>query len=459
MGRIIIQIIKKIFNYVLHRRLRQSNSKSSGKRRAVTVSSNQHSLHNKQLSRQALTVLQRLHQANHQAYLVGGSVRDLLLGIKPKDFDIATDAHPETVRGLFRNSRLIGRRFRLVHVFFGQDIIEVATFRGTHPEESHPDGMQSDSGMILRDNIYGDMEEDAWRRDFSINALYYNSADGSIIDYTGGMGDLEKRLIRVLGDPLQRYREDPVRMLRALRLAAKLDFVLDADTAKAILELNQLLKLAAPARLFDEILKLFYCGHGMRAFRLLCHYGFFGLLFPQCAGFLAEDNAEKDPYISLILHSCKNTDHRLAQDQSLNPAFLYAVMLWPAFQHKFKRHQEIGQNPQLALQQAAQKVLAQQTRITAIPRRYSVMIQEIWQLQRLLELKPKKRIISLFSSSRFRAAYDFLVLRLESGQTHLEPTVTWWQEFQSETEEQRDLRIRALESSGRRRKKHNKSAP
>ncbi|MFT3742104.1 MAG: polynucleotide adenylyltransferase PcnB [Gammaproteobacteria bacterium] len=429
----------------------EQNSKS--RKPAIIIPSKKHALVKTKINRNALVVLQRLHQADCQAYLVGGSVRDLLLGIKPKDFDVATDVHPETVRRLFRNSRLIGRRFRLVHVFFGPEIVEVATFRAAHPEESHPEGIQSDSGMIIRDNIYGSIVEDAWRRDFSINALYYNIADESIVDYTGGMVDLEKKLIRILGDAEQRYREDPVRMLRAVRLAAKLDFVLEPETAKPILELNQLIKLVAPARLFDEVLKLFYCGHGMRAFRMLCHYEFFTLLFPQCDFLFTQESSDKDPYISLILHSCKNTDMRIKQELSLNPAFLFAVLLWPALQRKVQRYQAEGEKFYQAWQQAAQNILSEQARSTAIPKRFSAMTQEIWQLQSSLLLRPRHNIQSIFTSLRFRAAFDFLVLRFESGETQLKNAVEWWQEFQILDPEGREAKIAQLERTKKKRKR------
>ncbi|HVV68906.1 MAG TPA: polynucleotide adenylyltransferase PcnB [Gammaproteobacteria bacterium] len=412
-----------------------------------------HNITRKNISKHALIVLNRLHEAGYQSYLVGGSVRDLLLGIKPKDFDIATDAHPEHVRRLFRNSRIIGRRFRLIHVFFGTEIIEVATFRTAHPEIEHPEARQSHTGMLIRDNVYGSMEDDAWRRDFSINALYYNIDDYSVIDYTGGLKDLENHTIRILGDPVSRYTEDPVRMLRALRMAAKLDFTLEPETAKPISELNRLIKHVSPARLFDEVIKLFYCGHAMRAFRLLTHYGLFEKLFSQTAMVLAESKQEKDRYLSLILHSCNNTDQRLANAQSLNPAFLFSVLLWPALQHKTEGLMREGHAPYTASQMAARKVLGLQMHETTIPKRHSTMVQEIWLLQFPLQMHPKNRILTLFSNPRFRAAFDFLLLRMESGETQLAPAVQWWQEFQLASGEERQEKIKRLPSARRKKKK------
>ena len=419
----------------------------------IIVPRQEHNISRKNISKQALTVLNRLHEAGYQSYLVGGSVRDLLLGIKPKDFDIATDAHPEHVRRLFRNSRLIGRRFRLIHVFFGAEIIEVATFRTAHPESDHPEARQSHTGMLIRDNIYGTMEDDAWRRDFSINALYYNIDDYSVIDYTGGLKDLENHTIKILGDPVSRYTEDPVRMLRALRMAAKLDFTLEPETAKPIQQLNSLIKNVSPARLFDEVIKLFYCGHAMRAFRLLTHYGLFEKLFSQTAAILAENKQEKDRYLSLILHSCNNTDQRIANDQSLNPAFLIAVLLWPALQHKSELLLKEGHAPYTALQMAARKVLGLQMHETAMPKRHSAIAQEIWALQFPLQQHPKNRVVTLFSNPRFRAAFDFMLLRMESGETLLAPAVQWWEEFQAASVEERQEKIKRLPSVRRKKKK------
>lgn len=397
----------------------------------MVIPREQHTLSRTHINKNALSVLNRLHQAGFEAYLVGGSVRDLLLGLKPKDFDIATNAHPEQVRRLFRNSRLIGRRFRLIHVFFGLEIIEVATFRRGHPEDAHPEGKQSASGMLIRDNIYGTLADDAWRRDFTINALYYNIADYSIVDYTGGLADLKQHRIRILGDPLARYKEDPVRMLRALRLTAKLDFTMDPVTAHPIPELKTLIKNVAPARLFDEVLKLFYCGHAMRAYRLLHHYGFFALLFTETEKALSAEEPRKEEFMALLLQSFKNTDARILNGQSLNPAFLFSVLLWPPLQLYTQRFEDQGHPPYLALNMATQRVISTQQRAVAIPRRYTQIMEEIWSMQFPLQARNKRHIKSLFASPRFRAAFDFLVLRMEAGETQLASAVDWWQRFQT----------------------------
>lgn len=358
----------------------------------------------------------KLRDAGHEAYLVGGGVRDLLLGGKPKDFDVATDALPEKVRRLFRNSRLIGRRFRLAHVFFGTDIIEVATFRASHPDADHPDARKSATGLLVRDNVYGDLKEDAQRRDFSINALYYNIADSSVIDYAGGMQDLKKRSIRILGDPKIRYAEDPVRMIRAVRFAAKLDFTLEKTTEEPIPAMRTLLRDVPPARLFEEIRKLFYSGHAKSAFHLLSHYGLFEVLFPQTHAVLSQHPKEApDPSRALILQSCENTDIRLRENLGVNPAFLFAVLLWPALEARIEKHVQAGEKSYIAFEKSVNEVISQQLKTVAIPKRYTGVVREIWSLQRMMEKRVHRKIDWVLTHPRFRAAYDFLLLRLQAG--------------------------------------------
>lgn len=375
---------------------------------------------------------------------MGGSVRDLLLGHKPKDFDIATNAHPEQVRRLFRNCRLIGRRFRLAHIFFGREIIEVATFRTNHPEVSHPEARHSESGMIVRDNIYGSMEDDAWRRDFSTNALYYDIAHSTVIDYIDGMKDIEKKVIRIIGDPDSRYQEDPVRMLRAIRFTAKLNFTIEANTEKSLIALKHLITHVSHSRLFEEILKLFYCGHAENAFYLLRHYDFFAVLFPQTESILTGDYSDKEAYLTFIRQGCQNTDARLAQNLSLNPAFLFSVLLWPALQEKSKSFKAQGKRPRTAFIFAVQSTLRLETQAVTIPRRITLMIEEIWLLQNSLQLRPKKIILKLLLEPRFRAAYDFLLLRCEAGESKLRPIIEWWKHLQTESAEQREAMINRL---------------
>ncbi len=285
----------------------------------------QHVISRKNISKAALRVLYRLHEAGYDAFLVGGAVRDLLLGGHPKDFDVATNATPEDVKKLFRNCRLIGRRFRLAHVVYGPEIIEVATFRGTGEDDGEGGDRHIVDGRIVRDNVWGSIEEDALRRDFRVNALYYDISDFSVRDYVGGMPDVENRVLHLIGDPMTRYREDPVRMLRAVRLAAKLNFRIDDAAAAPFEELGPLLLDAAPARLFDESLKLFLSGHGLKSFRMLERSGLLKFMFPATARSLKRGD---EALRALIEEGLSSTDARVAEGKSVTPAFLFAVLLW-----------------------------------------------------------------------------------------------------------------------------------
>lgn len=389
------------------------------------ISRDQHGISRRNISNGALRVLYRLNEAGYDAFLVGGAVRDLLLGGHPKDFDIATNATPEQVRGLFRNCRLIGRRFRLAHVVFGQEIVEVATFRGIG-EEGNVDRHVID-GRIVRDNVYGSIEEDAIRRDFRVNALYYNIADFSVRDYVGGMADLEKKELHLIGDPELRYREDPVRMLRAVRLAAKLGFLIDESAERPFARVGQLLCDAAPARLFDESLKLFLSGHGLASFRELDRSGLLQFVFPSTAAALRRDRG--DEFRHLVEHGLTNTDRRVQAGKSVTPAFLFAVLLWGGVRERADRAIASGQDAVHAWANAADAVIQEQTGRVAIPRRFSLVIEEIWALQPRFEQRMKKRVMRLLGHPRFRAAYDFLVVRGEADPA-LAELAQWWEQAQ-----------------------------
>lgn len=369
-------------------------------------------------------MLYRLNQAGYQAYLVGGGVRDLLLGREPKDFDVSTDATPEEVRRLFRNSRLIGRRFRLAHVRYGREIIEVATFRAPH--DAGGEGRVDDQGRILRDNVYGDMESDAWRRDFRVNALYYNIADYSVVDYTGGMTDLEQGRLRMIGDPSERYREDPVRMLRAIRFAAKLGFLIDEPSEKPIFELGYLLDDIPAARLFDEVVKLLMSGQGLKTYEMLRHYGLFGFLFPQTEDSLSKE--ENDFPITLVNRALQNTDRRVRAGMTVTPAFLYAALLWEPYREEVEACIEEGMTPAEARREAYYEVVRAQQEITSVPKRYSLPMRDIWEMQPRFDIRDGKRPMRLLEHPKFRAAYDFLLLRGESGEVDQE-LGDWWTEF------------------------------
>ena len=432
-----------------------------------------HNVSRADISENALKVLYRLKKAGYDALLVGGGVRDLLLGRHPKDFDIVTDALPEDVSNLFRNSRLIGRRFRLVHVHFGKDIIEVATFRGHHGESSDDENVgesdtitgdspgkfstnQFDShirdGMLIRDNVYGTREEDAWRRDFTINALYYNISDFSIIDYTGGLEDLNGKLIRMIGDPVQWYREDPVRMLRAIRFAAKLGFDIEPETESPIFQLGERLNAVPPARLFEEVLKLFLSGYAVQTFKLLRKYNLLGRLFPFTENAFNTSSEGLSQAEAFIINGLKNTDERIAQGKPVTPAFLFAIMLWQPMKKMVNDSIQNGMRMLQAYQQAGVEIVSKQTEFVAMPKRYSIQTREIWSMQPRLENRSGKRAYRILALPRFRAGYDFLMLRAQVDEPDVISLCDWWTEFQNAGDHDRSALLRKVQAPRRRRK-------
>jgi poly(A) polymerase len=377
-------------------------------------------------------VLYRLHKAGYQAFLVGGCVRDILLGLHPKDFDVATNATPDEVRALIRNCRLIGRRFRLAHVRFGKEIIEVATFRAAanHADDDHA---HDEKGRIVRDNVYGTIEEDVWRRDFTCNALYYNIADFSIWDYTGGVEDVRQRRLVLIGDPDKRMREDPVRMLRAVRFAAKLNFTIDRTAELAIKKDLPLIANVPPARLWDEFLKLFETGHGLQTFELLRKYDLFRQLFPATELEIRED----PPFLEFILAALRNTDARVKAGKSVTPMFLLGVFLWaPAERLAARRRSEEKMSESQSLSLATYELAAQQQRRISIPRRFTVPMREMLALQPRFSHTHGKRAMKLLDHRRFRAAYDFMLLRAEVG-LYDNDVAEFWTRVQGESAEQR----------------------
>nr|WP_269450686.1 polynucleotide adenylyltransferase PcnB [Stenotrophomonas sp. MMGLT7] len=385
----------------------------------------QHTISRKDISPNALRVLYRLRDAGFEAYLVGGAVRDLLVGGRPKDFDVATNATPEEVKQLFRNCRLIGRRFRLAHVVFGREIIEVATFRANSDDGSGD--RELDNGRLVRDNVYGTIEDDAVRRDFTCNALYYAIEDFSVRDYVGGFDDVQGRVMKLIGDPEQRYHEDPVRMLRAVRLAAKLGFDIDPASAKPLPKLAGLLAEAAPARLFEEVLKLFLSGHGVASFEGLERHGLLAALFPESAAALRANRS--GALRRIVLQGLGNTDARVAAEEPVSPAFLFALLLWPAFCRELMRLQAQGMQGDEAQRRAADRVTLHQLSTVALPRRFSLPMQEIWLLQSRFTSRQRKRVVRTLSHPRFRAAFDFLLLRQSASSEHDED-VAFWREQQ-----------------------------
>lgn len=420
---------------MLNREGETADIKASSSPLAVTtLSRNQHNISRQQISENALKVLYRLNKSGYQAYLVGGSVRDLLLGKRPKDFDVTTNATPEDVRKLFRNCRLVGRRFRLAHVMFGREIIEVATFRGHHglaDSSMNNHSHKAQNGMLLRDNVYGTIEEDAQRRDFSINSLYYSIADFSILDYCDGIKDLQTGNIRLIGDPETRYREDPVRMLRAIRFAAKLGMSISTETAAPIARLAHLLDEIPPARLFEESLKLLQTGHGEATYHQLCEYQLFQPLFPVITRhFTPNSDSVMERMITQVLH---NTDQRIRNNSRVNPAFLFSALLWyPVIELAQKISQESGLTYYDAFLLAMNDVLDEQCRSLAIPKRITSLIRDIWMLQLRLPRRQGKRAYKLLEHPKFRAGYDLLLLRAQvENNPELKRLAQWWEVFQA----------------------------
>lgn len=392
----------------------------------------EHGISRKDISPNALRVLYRLRDGGFNGYLVGGAVRDLLIGGHPKDFDVATDATPEQVKALFRNCRLIGRRFRLAHVVFGREIIEVATFRANSADDTD-DRETGDDGRLLRDNVYGSIEDDAVRRDFTANALYYTVEDFSVRDYVGGYDDVRNRVLRLIGDPVERYREDPVRMLRAARLAAKLDFEIAPEASEPIPAMADLLSAAPPARLFDECLKMFLAGHAEKSFLKLEALGLLPALFPETAKALATNRS--GALRAMLVQALRNTDARIAADKPVTPAFLFAALLWPAYCRELAVLQKQGVDAGVAQQRAADRVTLHQAQRIALPRRFSLPMQEIWLLQPRFTQRIRKRVFRLLAHPRFRAAFDFLELRAGAAPEVAED-LAFWREAQGQAPEE-----------------------
>ncbi|MCK6370971.1 MAG: polynucleotide adenylyltransferase PcnB [Gammaproteobacteria bacterium] len=416
----------------------------------VVIPRSEHCISRAEISRSALKVLYRLKDAGYQAYLVGGSVRDLLLGRHPKDFDVATDAHPEEVRALFGNCRLIGRRFRLAHVRYGREVIEVATFRGLGTEggDNEHREVSAESGRLLRDNVYGALEEDVWRRDFTANALYYNIADFSVWDFTGGFADLQAQRLRLIGDPELRYREDPVRMLRAARFAAKLGFTVDPDTAAPIGQLAHLIDGVPAARLFDEFLKLFQAGHALASYRELRRFGLFEHLFPATARWLGPGDDARGRFLEAAL---ANTDARVADGRPVTPMFLFGVFLWGPVGDRAVQLAAEGMSDYQALSVAAAELTREQTDRIAVPKRFSIPMREMLQLQSRFDKTSGGRALAFLHSERFRAAYDLLLLRAAVGNADPE-LARWWTAIQSMSPEEQGRELGLTREGGGKRR-------
>lgn len=387
------------------------------------ITGKQHGIRGNQITQCAAKITATLQRAGFSAYIVGGAVRDLLLGLTPKDFDVATNATPEEVRQLFRRSRIIGRRFRLVHVMCGAETVEVSTFRGPAPNDDESIQLTDQHGRLLRDNVFGNREEDAVRRDFTVNALFYDPVKEEILDYLNGFEDIRAKKLRIIGDPVQRYREDPVRMLRAVRLAAKLGLKIDEKTAAPIGDLAPLLQNVPPSRLFDEMLKLLLSGHALPCVVELRSRGLHHGLLPMLDVILEQPLGER--FITIAL---KSTDERISQDKPVSPGFLFATLLWHEVLSNWNALRTSGEKTFPALFKAMDQVLSLQHEKLAIPRRFDAIIQEIWSMQPRFEIRAGRRPFQLLTHPRFRSGYDFMLLRCESGELDAE-LGEWWKRF------------------------------
>jgi poly(A) polymerase len=425
--------------------------RTSRRDKAVIFTRSQHGISRNNIDKHALKVLYRLHNSGFQACLVGGAVRDLLLGLTPKDFDVATDATPEQVNKLFRNCRLIGRRFRLAHIHFGRLIIEVATFRAEH--ESSQSGHQDESGRIVRDNVFGGLADDVMRRDFTANALYYDISDFSVIDFVGGFEDIQQRRLHLIGDVETRYREDPVRMLRALRFSAKLGFDIDQESKLPIHHLGSLLSDIPAARLYEEVLKLFHSGHAVRSFELLLEFGLLKYMFPE-----ADKSIERDANVrDMILIAMQNTDERIKKDMRVTPAFLFAALLWHPVTVRMNELVDKNMPHSVAIQKAATKILSQQSSSVSIPKRFTTTMRDIWGLQTRFHYRAGKRAMSVLEHAKFRAGYDFLCIRAQAGEgeqtENLKRDSQWWTDIQKQTAEQQKNAIFNQPKTGAKKKR------
>lgn len=446
-------MIRKLFHYLFDQKVLTAKTVT----KLQFIPRKKHKISRDQINSCALKIATELQQAGYSAFIVGGAVRDLLLGLKPKDFDVATNATPEEVRTIFRRSRIIGRRFQLVHVMCGSVTVEVSTFRGPLPSNTgsaentikHTD----QHGRLLHDNVFGSQEEDAIRRDFTINALFYDPTSEKIYDFLKGFNDIKEKKLRIIGSPEKRYREDPVRMLRAVRLAAKLNMQLDPATAAPIGDLAPLLQNVPPARLFDEMLKLLLSGHALACVIDLRARGLHHGLLPMLDMILEQPLGER--FITLAL---KNTDQRIQQNKPVSPGFLFASLLWHEILTAWKKHQSAGEKLISALYMAIDEILTIQHEKLAIPRRFDVVIKEIWTMQPRFQTRSGSKPFRLITNPRFRAAYDFMLLRCESGE--LDNNIgEWWKAFvNADAEKRKAMLIKNGEQKKRRKRRNRRKA-
>ncbi len=416
---------------LIRRVFRRGDAPAAQATTAASIPVARHGIRRERVSTGARRTCETLQQAGHKAYVVGGAVRDLIAGIDPKDYDIATDATPEQVRALFRRSRIIGRRFQIVHVMQGGETLEVSTFRAAHNEDT----VKDEHGRVLRDNVFGTIAEDAARRDFTVNALYYDPSTETVLDYHRGVADLQQKTLRMIGEPRARYREDPVRMLRAVRLSAKLGLTLDPAVRAPIREMAELMENVPPARLFDEMLKLLFSGHAVECVKRLRDDGLHHGLLPLLDVILEQPLGEK-----FVMLSLNSTDARVRAGKSVSPSYLFATLLWHEVLANWEIRKARGELLIPALYEAMDEILDVQGEKLAITRRIAGDIKEIWALQPRFDKRTGKTPYRLLELPRFRAGYDFLALRAESGEIDGE-IAEWWHEFQNADADQREAML------------------
>lgn len=435
-------MIRRLINQVF-----KNHTAAARKTRAKRYARAEHKVDSAAISGCALKVIAELQRAGHAAYIVGGAVRDLLLAKIPKDFDVATSATPEEAEALFRRSRIIGRRFKLVHVMCGGETIEVSTFRGPSDSICSEPVNADATGRILRDNVFGTHEEDALRRDFTMNALYFDPNSGELWDFAGGLKDIQQRILRVIGDPETRYREDPVRMLRAIRLAAKLQFTIEERTREPIARMAPLLDQVPAARLFDEMLKLLLSGHALDGVSSLRAEGLHHGVLPLLDVVLEQPMGER--FVTLAL---RNTDLRINSERSVSPAFLFATLLWHEVLAAWQSRMAEGENELPALFEAMDQVIDIQAENLAIPRRFGATMKDIWGMQPRFLQRSGARPLRLLAHPKFRSGYDFLLLRCESGELDME-LGEWWTGFYDASEDERKSMLIADDNPKRRRRR------
>ena len=441
------KFIEKVFGS------KKSRKQATSRERIYTK--DEHGIRKDELSNAAISVCEGLHRAGYKAFVVGGAVRDLLLNRHPKDYDVATDATPEQVKSVFRRARIIGRRFKLVHVMFRDETVEVSTFRANHPaaDADEQDGRADEHGRLLRDNVYGNQEEDAIRRDFTMNALFYDPEREEVWDVVDGFADIKKKRVVMIGDPTARYREDPVRMLRAARLAAKLGFTIDAATEAPIAALAPLLDNVPTARLFDEMQKLLFSGHALNGIEKMRALGLHTGLLPVLDT-LFNDPAAK----AFVVLALQRTDERIAQDKGVSPPFLFAALFWWPMVQRWRALEAKGVRPLQAMHEAMDDVLDVQRKTLAVPRRLDPLIKELWLAQPRFPHRSQRQAFRTLTHPRFRASYDFYALRAEAGDADKE-IAAWWERFQFADEATRESMLLPDEEPKNKKRRRRKKKP